>query len=122
MTRRIEPRHVDAPTSEYVSLSEHVDVVMENRKTVFCTAAAIFLLGLAYAVLAPPVYRADAMIQVEDPNSSNTSSPTPWQNKDASTPFDPAAATAAESELIRSRAVIRPTVKALNLRVDATPQ
>ncbi|KLU26148.1 hypothetical protein EOS_10080 [Caballeronia mineralivorans PML1(12)] len=122
MTRRIAPRYIDPPVRDDVSLSENVDVVMENRKTVFWVVVTIFLLGLAYAFLAPPVYRADAMIQVEDPNSSNTSSPTPWQNKDASTPFDPAAATAAESELIRSRAVIQPTVKALNLSVDATPK
>jgi tyrosine-protein kinase Etk/Wzc len=122
MTRRIAPRYIDPPVRDDVSLSENVDVVMENRKAVFWVVVTIFLLGLAYAFLAPPVYRADAMIQVEDPNSSNTSSPTPWQNKDASTPFDPAAATAAESELIRSRAVIQPTVKALNLSVDATPK
>ncbi|MFK4442350.1 tyrosine-protein kinase Etk/Wzc [Caballeronia udeis] len=122
MTRSIAPRFIDPPVREDVSLAENVDVVMENRKTVFWVVLTIFLLGLAYALLAPPVFRADAMIQVEDPNSSSTSSPTPWQNKDSSTPFDPAAATAAESELILSRAVIQPTVKALNLSVDATPK
>ncbi|SAL83801.1 exopolysaccharide transport protein family protein [Caballeronia choica] len=121
MTKQFKS-YADVPVNDDPSLSQNVDVIIEHWQMVLCVTAIVFSLGVSYAFLAPPVYRADAMIQVEDPNGSSVSSPTPWQSKDAAAQFDAAAATAAESELVRSRSVLQPTVKALRLEINVTPK
>jgi tyrosine-protein kinase Etk/Wzc len=120
MTRRIEPRYIDMPAKEEVPLSQSIAVVLENWKTVVWVAAMVLSLGLAYTLVGTPVYRTDAMIQVEDPNSnSNGNTQRPLGVPAAA--FDAAAATATEAELVRSRFVIQQTVNALHLDVEATP-
>ncbi len=121
MTRSIEPRLIAPASAEERTIAENLNVVLENWKLVLGTAAIILFIGITYAVLAPPVYQADALIQVEDPNSNNASNPTPWQTEKSGSTFDPSAATAAEGELVKSRLVLKQTVEALNLDIDATP-
>src|ERR1700712_1511383 len=103
MTRSIEPRLSAPASAEERTIAENLNVVLENWKQVLGTAAIILFIGITYAVLAPPVYQADALIQVEDPNSSSASNPTPWQSKESSSSFDPSAATAAEGESVKCR-------------------
>lgn len=121
MTRSIEPRLTAPASAEERTIAENLNVVLENWKLVLGTAAIILFIGITYAVLSPPVYQADALIQVEDPNNTGAGNPTPWQAKESSSSFDPSAATAAEGELVKSRLVLKQTVEALHLDIDATP-
>jgi tyrosine-protein kinase Etk/Wzc len=116
MARPNEPRYIDMSAQDQVPLSEYVAVVLHNWKTVVWIAAIVFALGLTYAFVATPIYRTDAIIQVEDPSSS-TKAPL----SDLAAVFDTAATAAAEVELIHSRLVIQQTVDALHLDIDATP-
>src|ERR1700686_3708306 len=84
-------------------LSESVTVIMQNWKAVMLVTALVLSVGLGFAFLVTPVYRANAMIQIEDPNGSSNGE-TRWANQNRSTsPFDASAAASAEAELVRSR-------------------
>src|SRR5260370_42099868 len=120
MAGRIEHSYIDMPAKEEVPLSQSIAVVLENWKTVVWVAAMVLSLGLAYTLIGTPVYRTDAMIQVEDPNS-NSNGNTQRPLGVPAPAFDAAAATATEAELVRSRFVSQQTVNALHLDVEATP-
>ncbi|WP_144107708.1 polysaccharide biosynthesis tyrosine autokinase [Paraburkholderia sp. BCC1886] len=98
------------------TLSEYISVVVQNWRSIFVVAAAIFALGLTYAFVATPVYRADAMIQVED---SASSSKDPLG--ELASLFNTTATAAAEIELVKSRLVIQKTVEQQHLDISAAP-
>jgi tyrosine-protein kinase Etk/Wzc len=82
------------------------------------------LIGTTVAFVQTPVYRSDAMIQVED--TANDGNGNANGNKDAlqtmASIFDTKAVTTAQIELIRSRLVIDQTVRKLHLDITATPR
>ncbi|MCE5333231.1 MAG: polysaccharide biosynthesis tyrosine autokinase [Desulfobacteraceae bacterium] len=97
-------------------LREKVTFFLQNRLTILAVTLLVFLAGVSYAFLATPIYRSDAIIQVEKRegklkgiselsdllNSSNNS-------------------TDAEIAILSSRAVLGQVVKELNLELSATP-
>ncbi|MFM0731900.1 polysaccharide biosynthesis tyrosine autokinase [Paraburkholderia sediminicola] len=106
----------DASSQAEPSLSEYISVLVQNWKSIVLVAAVIFALGLTYALLATPVYRADAMIQVEDPASSSKD-----PLGELASLFNTTATAAAEIELVKSRLVIQKTVQEQHLDISATP-
>ena len=104
-----------APNAE-PSLSEYVSVVLQNWKSIIGVAATVFALGVTYAVLATPVYRADAMIQVEDPAASAKE-----PLGELASLFNTTATAAAEIELVKSRLVIQKTVQEQHLDIVSKP-
>ncbi|MEX3860193.1 Wzz/FepE/Etk N-terminal domain-containing protein, partial [Paraburkholderia sp. BR10923] len=54
-----------------VSLSRYFDVLMANRWLVGGIAGSVLALGVAYAFIAPSVYQADILVQVEDSIPTN---------------------------------------------------
>ncbi|KXJ42453.1 MAG: tyrosine protein kinase [Marinobacter sp. Hex_13] len=73
------------------------------------------MLGVIYALMAEPVYRADAMVQVEQKSGG-----LPGMSE-ISEMFGSESAAVTEIELIRSRAVMGDTVDSLNLDVEIEP-
>ena len=61
---------VDKPTSSNdeheISLSDLVNTLLQNVRIIAVTFVVVLAVGLMYAVLSPPVYQTDALIQVED--------------------------------------------------------
>lgn len=49
-----------------ISLSDLFNTLLQNVRIIAATFIVILLLGLAYAVLTPPIYQTDALIQIED--------------------------------------------------------
>ena len=98
------------------TLSEYISVVVQNWRSILVLATVIFALGAAYAFMATPIYRADAMIQVEDPASSSKD-----PLGELASLFNTTATAAAEIELVRSRLVIQKTVEQQHLDISATP-
>jgi tyrosine-protein kinase Etk/Wzc len=113
---RDRQQYDDAPSQAEPSLSEYVSVLLQNWKLTVKIAAIIFALGLTYAFLATPVYRADAMIQVEDPAASAKE-----PLGELASLFDTTATAAAEIELVMSRLVIQRTVEAQHLDIAVKP-
>ncbi|WP_454693222.1 polysaccharide biosynthesis tyrosine autokinase [Achromobacter aegrifaciens] len=59
--------HVDG---DGPSLSEWIDTVLQHGKAVLAIFLVTLTAGIAYAFLAPPTYRSEALIQVEDKKPS----------------------------------------------------
>src|ERR1700756_3955353 len=49
-----------------IDLSGLANVIVENRRVIAWFTAGALLIGIAYAILGTPVYRAEAMLQVAD--------------------------------------------------------
>lgn len=110
-------RFIDSSNGDEIHLSDYLSVIAESWKLIVAIAAAVLIIGTLYAFAARPVYRADAMIQVED--SANST-------KDAlgelASIFDTKQTADAEIELIRSRLVVGQTVQSLHLDISAQPR
>lgn len=116
MTQNLpQPPAVNAPENE-LDLVRYLDVLVANRWLIAGIAAAVMLLGAAYAFLARPVYEADIMVQVEDnPNSAKS------LLGDVSSLFDVKTDANAEIEILRSRMVVGKAVDNLHLYITAKP-
>jgi tyrosine-protein kinase Etk/Wzc len=108
---------IDTSSDDEIRLSDYLVIIVGSWKLIVAIAAAVLLFGTLYAFIARPVYRADAMIQVED-NANST--------KDAlgelASIFDTKQTADAEIELIRSRLVVGQTVRTLHLDIGAQPR
>jgi tyrosine-protein kinase Etk/Wzc len=102
-------------------LSDYLAAVLGNWKLVTLVMLVAVALGTAYAFIAPPTYKADALIQVEESNNNNNNA-----NANAvqtvSQMFDAKSTTAAQIELLRSRLVVDDTVRRLHLDITAAPR
>ncbi|MFM0041904.1 polysaccharide biosynthesis tyrosine autokinase [Paraburkholderia sediminicola] len=110
-------RLIESSNDAEVHLSEYLTVIFENWKMIAVFTIASVILGGVYALIARPVYRADAMIQVEDSaNAANDAL------GNLASIFDTKQTAAGEMELIRSRLVVTQTVKDLHLDISVTPR
>jgi tyrosine-protein kinase Etk/Wzc len=101
-----------------IDLSEVFNIFRESWKQIAIVALSVLFLGAMYAVLATPVYRADAVIQVDsDAGVSSIND----KLGDLASLFQSVATADAEIELIRSRMVLDETVNRLHLDVCAKP-
>ncbi|MDP9153140.1 MAG: polysaccharide biosynthesis tyrosine autokinase [Pseudomonadota bacterium] len=116
---KTEITHTPAKMSpvEELDLVRYLDVLLANRRLIGAVTAITLAIGAAYAVITPPVYEADMMIQVEDNGVSAGS-----LLGDASALFDVKTQAAAELEILRSRMVIGKAVDTLQLYIDAKPK
>ncbi|MGF6899188.1 polysaccharide biosynthesis tyrosine autokinase [Paraburkholderia sp. GAS348] len=110
-------RLIESSSDAEVHLSEYLAVIFENWKMIAVFTIVSVVFGGMYALIARPVYRADAMIQVEDSaNAANDAL------GNLASIFDTKQTAAGEMELIRSRLVVTQTVKNLHLDVSALPR
>ena len=110
--------HANAADDDEIDLSELIAVLRENLTLIGIVMAIVFALGAAYAFLGAPVYRADAMIQVDDDSGAGSIND---KLGDLASLFQSKATADAEIELIRSRTVMAETVDRLHVDIDARP-
>ncbi|MDX5627802.1 MULTISPECIES: tyrosine-protein kinase Wzc [unclassified Brenneria] len=95
--------------SDEIDLGHLLGTLLDNRWLIIGVTAVFAIIGILYATLATPVYKADALIQVEQNTGnkllSDISSMLP----------DSKPQSAAEIELIKSRMVIGKTIRDLSL-------
>jgi tyrosine-protein kinase Etk/Wzc len=96
-----------------IDLEELIVTLLDNKWLIIPITTFAILIGLAKAVLDTPIYKADAMMQVED--SSN-----PLETLDGLLASKPAPVQA-EIEIIKSRKVLGAAVKSLNREIIAKP-
>lgn len=117
MNQTPPPVVVAAPPEDEIDLVRYLDVLIASRWLIASIAGVVLALGVAYAFLARPVYRADILVQVEDnPNSANS------LLGDVSSLFDVKAQATAEIEILRSRMVVSKAVDNLRLYISAKPK
>ena len=112
-----DPRPVTQRNDEELDLGAILGTVVDNKWIIFSITALFLICSLAYALLATPIYQADAMVQVEQkvpelPGISALSQTLGASNSQANT----------EIALITSRAVIGRAVDDLKLDINVSPR
>ncbi|MBQ4776523.1 tyrosine-protein kinase Wzc [Pectobacterium versatile] len=103
---------VSETNSDEIDLGRLLGTLLDNRWLIIGVTAVFTVLGIMYAMLATPVYKADALIQVEQSSGNSL------LNDISSMLPDAKPQSAAEIELIKSRMVIGKTVGDLALDIS----
>ncbi|MFE8117190.1 tyrosine-protein kinase Wzc [Brenneria goodwinii] len=98
--------------SDEIDLGRLLGTLLDNRWLIIGVTALFTIIGILYATLATPVYRADALIQVEQSQGNSL------LNDISSILPDAKPQSAAEIELIKSRMVIGKTIRDLSLDTE----
>ncbi|MFE8154109.1 tyrosine-protein kinase Wzc [Brenneria goodwinii] len=96
-------------TSDEIDLGRLLGTLLDNRWLIIGVTALFTIIGILYATLATPIYKADALIQVEQNTGNKLLSDISSMLPDAKPQ------SAAEIELIKSRMVIGKTIQDLSL-------
>lgn len=99
-----------------IDLGELLGVLTEHKWLIGAIAALALAVGVLYALWVQPVYRADALLQVEQPHGSGLG----LEELSTLTGDEPPAET--EIQILRSRYVVGPVVDRLNLDIHAEPR
>ncbi|MCW2481731.1 GNVR domain-containing protein, partial [Candidatus Symbiopectobacterium sp. NZEC135] len=98
--------------SDEIDLGRLLGTLLDNRWLIVGVTALFTIVGITYAMLATPIYKADALIQVEQSGGDSLI-------KDISNMLpDAKPQSAAEIELIKSRMVMGKTINELALDID----
>ena len=102
-------------TEDEIDLRELLGVLVDRKWWILAVTAAFFVLSVAYVLLAAPVYRAQAMVQVESrlPGVPGLSDLTSLSGGNATS--------TTEVALLKSRTVVGEAVDALRLDIQVTP-
>ncbi|MCD9467701.1 polysaccharide biosynthesis tyrosine autokinase [Photobacterium iliopiscarium] len=103
--------------SDEIDLGKLFGILIDSRWLIIITTVIFACIGISYALLATPIYKADALIQIEAKSTGM-----PALGGDIADMFggdDSKAPT--EIEIIKSRMVLGDTVDKLNLTTVATP-
>ncbi len=103
---------------EEIDLPSFMDMLLNARHLILGTTVLALAIGAGYAFLSQPVYRADALIQVEPPQQRQAEA---HVLAELSSVFNVQATATAEMELLRSRLVVGEATDALQLYVKAEP-
>jgi len=103
--------------SDEIDLLEYLGALLAYKWLIVAITLFGLLLGVTYALLATPVYQANALIQVEDAQSSALAG-----LEDVAGLLESDAAIEAELQLLRSRMVLRPALEQLGENIIAQPR
>ncbi|WP_338641749.1 GNVR domain-containing protein [Burkholderia pyrrocinia] len=110
-------RRISLTGDDEIDLSEYLSVLRERWKAVVLCTLAGTCIGASYVFVAQPVYRADAMFQIEDGVNS-----TQGMLGQLASVFDTKQSAIAEIEVIKSRKVVMAAVDELHLEITALPR
>ncbi|WP_256361309.1 GNVR domain-containing protein [Methylomonas koyamae] len=102
-----------------VSIRDYVDLLVEGRKTILVAVAAVLTLALAYLVLAPRTYKADALLRIDKNKALLVANLRGDNNQTPAEAESPRAQR--EVEILRSRSVLGKVVDNLNLAIEIQP-
>ncbi|MGK0270231.1 MAG: tyrosine-protein kinase Etk/Wzc [Cocleimonas sp.] len=102
--------------ADEIDLGKLFGVLIDNRWRIIAVTAIFAAFGIAYALLATPIYKADALIQVETKSSGMSA-----LVGDMGDMFSSESSATTEVEIIKSRMILGQTVEALNLTILASP-
>ncbi|PMG73683.1 tyrosine-protein kinase [Shewanella sp. 10N.286.51.B7] len=103
-------------TDDEIDLGKLLHILLSAKWTIIGVTGVFAVLGIAYALLATPIYKADALLQVEQKQSGMSA-----LVGDMGEMFSSESSATTEIEIIKSRMIIGETVEKLNLTVNATP-
>jgi tyrosine-protein kinase Etk/Wzc len=112
MTDKVHRSSASTEGNDEIDIGRLFGTVLEARWWVLGITAVFALLAAVYAVFATPIYKADALVQIEQ-NAGNS-----LVNDISSALSNKPPASAAEMQLIQSRLVLGKTVDDLNLDIS----
>ncbi|KAA0017929.1 polysaccharide biosynthesis tyrosine autokinase [Salinicola corii] len=104
-----------AGNHEEIDIRRLLGILLDHKKWVMASVLGFALIGILYASLATPIYRADALVQIESDSPGNN----PLQEVTSLLGEKPP--TLSEIEIIRSRMVLGQAVDLLNLDINVAP-
>jgi tyrosine-protein kinase Etk/Wzc len=107
---------LDYDADNRIDLARILRVAFDHKRLIFIITALFALLGVAYAIVATPVYQASAMIQIEQKKAGITGIP------EAAPRPNSVSQAVTEIELIKSRSVLGRTVIDLKLYITSRPK
>ena len=102
--------------ADVIDLGKLLGLLMDSKWLIISVTAIFAILGVAYALLATPIYKADALLQVETKSSGMSA-----LVGDMGDMFSSESSATTEVEIIKSRMILGKTVDELNLMIQATP-
>lgn len=115
MAEPIQPNPLSEPESDEIDLREIVANLLDGKWWILGFAAVFLAIGLAYAFLARPLYQADVLLQIKQPQDILSGLNKIQEMLGSAPPAD------TEIQIIRSRAVLLNAIAARNLTVSAKP-
>lgn len=106
---------------ERIDLVQYFGFIADNRRLIAVIAFVITMIGLAYAVIATPIYETNILLQIDSTTGAN---PNPQRSVlgDISNPFDLKTEVNSEMEILRSRQVVSHVVDSAKLYIEAQPK
>lgn len=101
--------------SDVIDLGKLFGILLDHRWFIIITTFIFAVVGVSYALLATPIYKTDALIQVEQKSTG-----LPALNSEMTNLFDTESPAATEIEILKSRMVLGETVDNLNLTTVAS--
>ncbi len=103
---------------DFIDLGEIIAVLLEYVWLILAIGTLVVLVGGVVSFVSTPIYRADALVQVEDKKSAKGGLAA---LRDVEAVLGDATSVAAELEILRSRMILGRVVDRLNLTVQAEP-
>ncbi|MCZ4310099.1 MULTISPECIES: polysaccharide biosynthesis tyrosine autokinase [Vibrio] len=103
--------------SDEIDLGKLLGTLLDAKWLIMLTTFAFAVFGIAFAMLSTPIYKADALIQIEEKSSGGISS----MVGDMGELFSQESSATAEVEIIKSRMILGKTVDKFNLTTAISP-
>lgn len=117
MTTQATRSSVDSQSDE-IDLGKLFGILLDAKWIIIITTFVFAVLGAAFALLSTPIYKADALIQIEQKSSGGISSLV----GDMGELFSSESSATTEIEIIRSQMILGDTVDKFNLTTVVTPE
>ncbi|PSW60645.1 tyrosine-protein kinase [Photobacterium kishitanii] len=115
-TQNTQPH--SSPGTDEIDIGKLFGILIDNRWLIIITTFIFAVVGISYALLATPIYKADALIQIEAKSTGM-----PALGGDMTEMFGGSESSATtETEIIKSRMVLGETVDKLNLTIVVSPE
>ncbi|WP_051117196.1 polysaccharide biosynthesis tyrosine autokinase [Vibrio campbellii] len=108
-----QSRQVD----DEIDLGKLFGIILDAKWLILCTIFLFSVIGIAVAILSTPIYKADALIQIEKKSSGGISA----MVGDMGELFSAESSATTEIEIIKSRMILGDTVDKFNLTTVVTP-
>ncbi|HTP28026.1 MAG TPA: polysaccharide biosynthesis tyrosine autokinase [Anaeromyxobacteraceae bacterium] len=95
----------------------YLPALLESKWWILATTAVGLIVGLFYAVTAPPIYQSDVLVQLEETEHSSSSA-----SEDLASLLTPKSQAETEMEILRSRSLLGSVSDELGLDVTAEPR
>ncbi|TOQ93477.1 tyrosine-protein kinase [Vibrio parahaemolyticus] len=108
-----QSRQVD----DEIDLGKLFGIILDAKWLILCTVVLFSIVGVGVAILSTPIYKADALIQIESKSSGGISA----MVGDMGELFSAKSSSTTEIEIIKSRMILGGTVDKFNLTTVASP-